>query len=228
MAAQSLPDDGRFPRSIKFAGTLSPPMSSGCVSRWIRFGTTTVVTRLIRYEVVYPGMHSDVGGGYPPEDQGKARGGTDELVSQIVLHDLYADAFKAGAPLTGAGNSGAGRTAAHTDRLVPCRRQPIKSLRSKIWLSTASTPGATPSRRLAEAPTNTALDNCRPYAWGTTLEDTMAAQLAWLTGWRIGRYAMTRCRTTTLQRQPFLARPINQCLEHRPATRNREEGDKQR
>ncbi|MGY2184471.1 T6SS phospholipase effector Tle1-like catalytic domain-containing protein, partial [Pseudomonas agarici] len=51
------------------------------------------------YEVLYPGVHSDVGGGYPKNDQGKARGGTHELVSQIVLHDLYAAAFAAGAPL---------------------------------------------------------------------------------------------------------------------------------
>ncbi|NWB94264.1 T6SS phospholipase effector Tle1-like catalytic domain-containing protein, partial [Pseudomonas agarici] len=51
------------------------------------------------YEVLYPGVHSDVGGGYPKNDQGKARGGTHELVSQIVLHDLYAAAFLAGAPL---------------------------------------------------------------------------------------------------------------------------------
>lgn len=51
-------------------------------------------------EVVYPGVHSDVGGGYPPGDQGKARGGSGELLSQIVLHDLYAEAFAAGAPLT--------------------------------------------------------------------------------------------------------------------------------
>lgn len=51
------------------------------------------------YEVVYPGVHSDVGGGYPKNDQGKARGGTSELVSQILLHDLYAEAFAAGAPL---------------------------------------------------------------------------------------------------------------------------------
>lgn len=50
-------------------------------------------------EVLYPGMHSDVGGGYPKGDQGKARGGTDELPSQITLHDMYAAAIDAGAPL---------------------------------------------------------------------------------------------------------------------------------
>ncbi|HBR4216197.1 TPA: DUF2235 domain-containing protein, partial [Klebsiella pneumoniae] len=51
-------------------------------------------------EVVYPGMHSDIGGGYPPGDQGKANGEDDSLLlSQVVLHDLYASAFSAGAPL---------------------------------------------------------------------------------------------------------------------------------
>lgn len=51
------------------------------------------------WEYVYPGMHSDVGGGYPPGDQGKARGGQGELMSQIPLHHMYRSAFAAGAPL---------------------------------------------------------------------------------------------------------------------------------
>ncbi|POA34884.1 MULTISPECIES: DUF2235 domain-containing protein [unclassified Pseudomonas] len=50
-------------------------------------------------EYLYPGMHSDVGGGYPPGDQGKAMAGTDHLLSQIPLQHLYAEAFMAGAPL---------------------------------------------------------------------------------------------------------------------------------
>ncbi|MCC6074547.1 T6SS phospholipase effector Tle1-like catalytic domain-containing protein [Pseudomonas sp. GCM10022188] len=50
-------------------------------------------------EYVYPGMHSDVGGGYPPGDQGKAMGGQNALLSQIPLHHMYREAFKAGAPL---------------------------------------------------------------------------------------------------------------------------------
>ncbi|MCY1287301.1 hypothetical protein D9M70_362920 [compost metagenome] len=65
-------------------------------------------------EVVYPGVHSDVGGGYPPGDQGKARGGSGELLSQIALHDLYAAAFKAGAPL------------AVPEAVVPEELRPIK------------------------------------------------------------------------------------------------------
>ncbi|WP_414890608.1 T6SS phospholipase effector Tle1-like catalytic domain-containing protein [Pseudomonas chlororaphis] len=50
-------------------------------------------------EYLYPGVHSDVGGGYPPGDQGKAMAGTDHLLSQIPLQHLYAEAFMAGAPL---------------------------------------------------------------------------------------------------------------------------------
>lgn len=50
-------------------------------------------------EYLYPGMHSDVGGGYPPGDQGKAMAGMSHLLSQIPLQHLYAEAFMAGAPL---------------------------------------------------------------------------------------------------------------------------------
>ncbi len=50
-------------------------------------------------EVIYPGVHSDLGGGYPPGDQGKGTGENDGLLlSQIALNDLYADAFAHGAP----------------------------------------------------------------------------------------------------------------------------------
>ncbi|HBU3448708.1 TPA: DUF2235 domain-containing protein, partial [Klebsiella pneumoniae] len=51
-------------------------------------------------EVVYPGMHSDIGGGYPPGEQGKGNAEHDgHLLSQIVLHDMYSAAFNCGAPL---------------------------------------------------------------------------------------------------------------------------------
>ena len=50
-------------------------------------------------EVVYPGMHSDVGGGYGPGDQGKARHDQNQLLSQIALNDMYERALKAGVPL---------------------------------------------------------------------------------------------------------------------------------
>ncbi|MET1069421.1 MAG: DUF2235 domain-containing protein [Pseudomonas prosekii] len=50
-------------------------------------------------EYIYPGVHSDVGGGYSPNDQGKATAGSDHVLSQIALQHMYAEAFMAGAPL---------------------------------------------------------------------------------------------------------------------------------
>lgn len=45
-------------------------------------------------EVVYPGVHSDVGGGYAPEEQGRSN-----LLSRIPLRHMYAEALRAGVPL---------------------------------------------------------------------------------------------------------------------------------
>ena len=136
-------------------------------------------------EVVYPGVHSDVGGGYPPGDQGKARGGSGELLSQIVLHDLYAEAFAAGAPLT------------VPKTVVPDKLRQIKPERTmstesdyefvldevlidrfNAWRNTLG---------LTEETTPPTPSNGPSLRLGHSLEDAMAAQLAWLTGWRIER-----------------------------------------
>jgi len=50
-------------------------------------------------EVLFPGMHSDVGGGYGAGDQGKAREGLSSLMSQIPLLHMYKAARLAGVPL---------------------------------------------------------------------------------------------------------------------------------
>ncbi|NMG75648.1 T6SS phospholipase effector Tle1-like catalytic domain-containing protein, partial [Aromatoleum diolicum] len=50
-------------------------------------------------EVYYPGVHSDVGGGYAPGDQGKGRGKQAALLSQIPLLHMYQAAREAGVPL---------------------------------------------------------------------------------------------------------------------------------
>jgi hypothetical protein len=52
-----------------------------------------------RHEVAYPGVHSDVGGGYGPGAQGKSRDGDSSKLSQIPLHDMYLAALKYGVPL---------------------------------------------------------------------------------------------------------------------------------
>ncbi|KRB04698.1 hypothetical protein ASD91_23445 [Pseudomonas sp. Root68] len=183
---QSLPDVARFPEWIKdcrhFVAAheqrLCFPLDS------IRYADGRYPPYAT--EVVYPGMHSDVGGGYPPGDQGKARGGAGELLSQIVLHDLYAAAFSAGAPLT------------VSEAIVPDdlrQIQPTRAMstatekefalddslinRFNAWRTTLG---------LAEDPASTPTTS-EPLRLGHNLEDTMAAQLAWLTGWRIERFA---------------------------------------
>jgi hypothetical protein len=45
-------------------------------------------------EVVYPGVHSDVGGGYGPNEQGR-----DQDLSRIPLRHMFAEALRAGVPL---------------------------------------------------------------------------------------------------------------------------------
>nr|WP_137938670.1 DUF2235 domain-containing protein [Chitinivorax sp. B] len=54
-------------------------------------------------EVFYPGVHSDVGGGYPPNDQGRALGegavGDARKLSQISLAQMYRESLIAGVPL---------------------------------------------------------------------------------------------------------------------------------
>jgi hypothetical protein len=156
------------------------------------------------YEVVYPGVHSDVGGGYPQNDQGKARGGTDELVSQIVLHDMYAEAFAAGAPLQ------------VPETVLPETLKPYKAWREmgpqtlsefvvsqqvierfNAWRHTL--PGIT-----TDTPTHTKPWEYKPQPLNTTVEETLADQLGWITGWRIGRYASDSLQNNdSYKHQPF-------------------------
>ncbi|MFL9885181.1 DUF2235 domain-containing protein [Paraburkholderia agricolaris] len=51
-----------------------------------------------REEIVYPGVHSDVGGGYGVAEQGRGQSDADKL-SQVPLLDMYREARKAGVPL---------------------------------------------------------------------------------------------------------------------------------
>jgi hypothetical protein len=51
-------------------------------------------------EVYFPGVHSDVGGGYAPGEQGKARGAQSALLSQIPLAHMFKAARLNGVPLT--------------------------------------------------------------------------------------------------------------------------------
>ncbi|MET3134203.1 hypothetical protein AAKU55_004498 [Oxalobacteraceae bacterium GrIS 1.11] len=50
-------------------------------------------------EFYFPGMHSDVGGGYAPGDYGKGRGAQSAMLSQISLAHMFKAARTAGVPL---------------------------------------------------------------------------------------------------------------------------------
>ncbi|PIT58166.1 T6SS phospholipase effector Tle1-like catalytic domain-containing protein [Snodgrassella alvi] len=50
-------------------------------------------------EYVYPGVHSDIGGGYPPGEQFKSNYGMGHVLAQITLHDMYARCWQHGMPL---------------------------------------------------------------------------------------------------------------------------------
>ncbi|MYM27040.1 DUF2235 domain-containing protein [Duganella sp. CY15W] len=50
-------------------------------------------------EVFFPGVHSDVGGGYAPGEYGKGRGAQSAMLSQIPLAYMYKAAREAGVPL---------------------------------------------------------------------------------------------------------------------------------
>jgi len=164
-------------------------------------------------EVVYPGMHSDIGGGYPRGDQGKANGEDDALLlSQIALHDMYASAFSAGAPLK-----------------VPPAILP-QELKQQFWramspdlqgefvidaplvnrfnawreltLNLTTPEKITPEKASCYEP---------PRASGS-LETIVENQIAWITAWRIERYARG-----SMLKTPFYQRATN--TEALPAAR---------
>ena len=197
---QQLPDESHFPGLIKCCRhfiaaheqRLCFPMDS------IRRpdGSYPANTQ----EIIYPGMHSDVGGGYPPGEQGKACGSVGELLSQIVLHDMYAAAFAAGAPL-----------AVHPKLITELIKdiQPSRAMtpstideysvdellikRFNIWrkiLLNTSTQGT--EAEDSQEP------GYRAYQLAQTLESAVVNQIGWITAWRISRYARNN-----MEGQPF-------------------------
>ena len=148
-------------------------------------------------EVVYPGMHSDLGGGYPPGDQGKANGPDDGLLlSQIALHEMYAVAFAAGAPLK-----------------VPQNAIP-ETLKNDLWRSMSEevfgeffiypilirrfNSWRQLTLGLSQASSDISSEKAATYTpvrASVSLEKAVDEQIAWITAWRIGRYATGSYKT---------------------------------
>jgi len=142
-------------------------------------------------EVAYPGMHSDLGGGYPPGDQGKANAEDDGLLlSQIALHDMYSSAFQAGAPLKVPED-------ALPDELknVEWRKMTLDVLKEFFVHETISyrfnawreiTLGLTAADKPISPEQAAKYD---PPRAPVSLEKSLEDQLGWITAWRINRYA---------------------------------------
>ncbi|GKW05452.1 hypothetical protein PEC301877_42650 [Pectobacterium carotovorum subsp. carotovorum] len=164
-------------------------------------------------EVVYPGMHSDLGGGYPPGDQGKANAEHDGyLLSQIVLHDLYASAFSAGAPLKVPKAALPKELSQDQWRSMPFDLgeqffvSEVLSSRFNAWRELTLNQ-TTPEKIAPEE-----ASRYEPPRASGSLETVVENQIAWITAWRIERYARG-----SMLKTPFYQRATN--TEALPAAR---------
>ena len=158
-------------------------------------------------EVIYPGVHSDLGGGYPPGDQGKAhtsdaRVADGLLLSQIALNDLYADAFAQGAPLK------VPKAVMHESvSYEPWRLMDLDMLREFDVGSNLATRFNAWRQVTLDLPPVThplpikVVEQYHPLPASTTLEQATRAQLGWLTAWRIDRYAFASLKETTFYKE---------------------------
>ena len=142
-------------------------------------------------EVVYPGMHSDLGGGYPPGDQGKGNGtGDGHILSQIALHELYADAFSTGAPLKVPVDALPKDLSQDSWRAMPLDVvnqffiAPDLIGRFNAWREVTLN---LPSEK--EKISDEKAARFEPVRASVTLEKAVENQMAWITAWRINRYA---------------------------------------
>lgn len=148
-------------------------------------------------EVVYPGMHSDLGGGYPPGDQGKANSEGDSLLlSQITLHDMYSSAFLSGAPIKVPPASLPEDLRSENWRMMSTDLQlafevaPQLINRFNAWREitlglTAPDEPLSPEQAASYDP---------PRA-PVSLEKALENQMGWITAWRINRYAAGTYKT---------------------------------
>ncbi|MCT4716590.1 DUF2235 domain-containing protein [Enterobacteriaceae bacterium H18W14] len=142
-------------------------------------------------EVVYPGMHSDIGGGYPPGDQGKANEGSDRsLLSQILLNDVYSAAFDSGAPLKVPIVALPNELKKDAWRVIPTEVShefdisPELVKRFNSWRQL--TLGLTESNDEISPEHAT---RYTPVRAPVNIIKALENQIAWITAWRINRYA---------------------------------------
>lgn len=154
-------------------------------------------------EVLHPGMHSNQGGGYPPGEQGKGYSldpeiGDGLLLSQIALNDLYADAFAHGAPLKVPRSTlpfelnRESWRAMEDDVAQHFEASPTLINRFNAWRQVTLNLATAPELSIEQ------VELYRPLQSDQTIEQALRTQMAWITAWRIDRYAFL-----SLQEQDF-------------------------
>ncbi|SNY79172.1 DUF2235 domain-containing protein [Enterobacter sp. CC120223-11] len=200
---QPLPQSGLLKRGCHFVAAHEQRQSFSLDSIRTAAGNYLPGTQ----EVVYPGMHSDVGGGYPLGDQGKGRDGAGDVLSQITLHDMYLAAIDAGAPLSLRPDVFA---LLHPDlRHIFAFREmqgltvdefeisPRLVATFNNWRSTLSLDNQQEDPSADDA-------SYVPFRFESAcLEEMVEDQMIWMTGWRIARYASPRSSGMNLASQPF-------------------------
>ncbi len=158
-------------------------------------------------EVIYPGVHSDQGGGYPAGYQGKAYSLNNNeedtlLLSQIALNDLYADAFKHGAPLKAPKDAmprelhGQLWRVMAPELILEFIAAPTLINRFNAWREV--TLGLPP----APSPlSNNEAARYKPLPANDHIEQALRSQMAWISAWRIDRYAFASLHQTPFYRQ---------------------------
>ncbi|WP_394817262.1 T6SS phospholipase effector Tle1-like catalytic domain-containing protein [Klebsiella oxytoca] len=185
--AMELPDNGLIKNCVHLVSAheqrLCFPLDSICRHD----GTYPSYAR----EMVYPGMHSDIGGGYTPGDQGKSVAADDGyLLSQIALHDMYAAAFNAGAPLKVFPTVLPKDLLPQTWRIMPAelQREFFVDLslvnRFNAWRElTLNLPSS------LEKINDENAARYEPVRASVNVITALEVQITWITAWRIGRYA---------------------------------------
>lgn len=178
-------------------------------------------------EVIYPGVHSDLGGGYPPGDQGKALSkdsaeGDGLLLSQIALNDLYADALVHGAPLKvpiaalPIGLSHETWRSMDIESAQEFKTAPTLVNRFNAWRQmTLGLPTVSQTQSTEQ------MERYQPVTSTTTLEQAARSQLGWITAWRIDRYAFASLKGT-----PFYSQASDTHADEKVRKKAEEERDK--
>lgn len=196
---QQLPDEKRYPGLIKccrhFVAAHEQRLCFPLDSVRRPEGNYPSCTQ----EVVYPGMHSDIGGGYPPGDQGKGQVGGDSsdpnfpgnVLSQVILHDLYAAAFSVGAPLTVPDDliTDALRAKTPSRKMIESTRNEFNFSQTLIHRFNAWRQTIIPAGKEANPTETQANYGYSAHPLSQSLEDVVSDQIGLITAWRIGRYA---------------------------------------